>query len=198
MRKSRSNKNTVTRLYRGFTLIEVLFAFMFLAWGFMRLFEGQSNAIQTARESQGIIIASQLARMKMLDCKTELIKQGFSASSDFMREGDFSEEGFKEYTWVCFGTRIDVPAPNLDALGKKGPEKTGENGNSGGMTAFLGPVFTLLSSALGDSARELTTVVNWKLDQEEQEIRVTTHLIDTKIISSVMNMLPKIPNKDGQ
>ena len=175
----------------GFTLLEVLFAIAIMAMGIVFLMDAQSRSMRMAAKGRNIVLASELARKKLADCKADLVDKGFSFT-DYNEEGDFSDEGFDDFTWACYGTRFDmpVPSPELIAQGMKA-QAGGEMKPGGEMSAtMIAPFFGLLATTLGDSARKLTAVIKWKFGDEDQEMRVTTHVIDRAAVRKVFSVIP--------
>ena len=168
---------------KGFTLIEILFAFVIMAISVVVLMRSQQDSIQVSLEGERIIIASELARMKLLDCKFKILhdaKDGFSIT-DFSENGDFKEEGHPDMSWTCSAKRLNVLRPNLNALA---PNTAGQPGQGqGALLSILGPVFSMMTTNLGKSARELNVEVKFKTGLREEEIKLTTHVVNTQVFA---------------
>src|SRR3989338_3703895 len=94
------------------------------------LFEAQARSMKLAAKGRALNIATQLARKKLIDCKYDLLKKGFSLG-DYTSDGTFEEDGFKDYKWECHGLRFNMPPPSPDAITKA--MKIQQGGSSQGM-----------------------------------------------------------------
>lgn len=91
---------TAARKAPGFTLLEVMCAVAIIAIAFVPLLRAQSLGIRASGASQNITIATLLARSLMTQVHLENFPDlGFS-------EGDFSEQGYPNFTW---DTDIRIP-----------------------------------------------------------------------------------------
>lgn len=176
---------------QGFTLLEVMFAIALMAMGLIYLLDAQSRSIRMAEKGRSLIIASELARKKLLDCKADMLKKGFSPT-DYNEEGDFAEEGFDDFTWECHGTRFDMPMPSQDLIAQGMKAQAGGQTKPGGEmgAAILAPFFGLVANTLGDSVRELVTIVRWKSGEESEEMQVTTHVTEGTALWRVFSAIP--------
>lgn len=166
---------------RGFSLIEVMVALAILGVMLVSLFQIQASSIRLATEARNISLAVGFAKMKLLDCEYEVTKNGFSVAN-FTQQGNFSEFGYPNMSWSCHAYAFRPPSPNIDALSKKLSGAQNKVKEVGGNTsaAMLTPFFTMITNVLGDSVRELVTIVKIGDDSENSEIRLVTHLIDRK------------------
>ena len=176
----------------GFTLLEVLIATGILALSLSVLILSQGRSINLAREAQYLTIATDLARAKLGDCKAEVLKNGFSVG-DYSKNGTFENEAFAEFSWQCFSYRYDVPMPSAEMLaeGTKAQRSMMGGGGfgEGGMTsAIMAPFMQIISNTLGDSVREVVTIIKWNDGSGEESLRVVTHLID----KTAMNQLAQL------
>ena len=91
---------TAMRQETGFSLLEVMCAVAIIAIAFVPLLRAQSLGIRASGASQKITIATLLARSLMTQVQLENFPDlGFS-------EGDFSEQGYPNFTW---DTDIRIP-----------------------------------------------------------------------------------------
>ena len=79
-------------LKKGFTLLEVLIAMAIMGLSLVYLFEAQARSMRLAAKGRALNIATQLARKKLIDCKFDMFKKGFSVT-DYFSDGTFEEEG---------------------------------------------------------------------------------------------------------
>jgi len=183
---------------RGFTLIEVMFAFLMLAAIIGGLVAMQTSALRTANEGSLIVTATQLARKKMVDCKYDLLDQnkgGGFGLSDYKNDGNFDEEGYPDFKWSCEAPYLKIPVPNLDALGAKTNESGGVSTDP--MISMIGAIFGPLITAIGDCARELVTVVKWKYRNVDEELKITTHVVDREKFAQLVAAFPLPPGIGG-
>lgn len=185
---------------KGFSLLEVMIAMAIMGLSLVYLFEAQARSVRLAAKGRALNIATQLARKKLIDCKFDLLKKGF-AIGDYESDGNFEEEGQKDYRWECHGVRFNMPPPSPDAINKamklqmKGPESPGAGMD---MSAnMLAPFFGLISNTLGDSIRELVLIVRWKEGDIDEDLKIVTHVVDSKPISDLAAMLPDNPMQMG-
>jgi len=158
----------------------------------------QTGALRTATEGAQLITASELARKKMIDCKYDLLdlaKTGGFGFSDYKDSGDFTDEGFPDFTWTCEAPFLQIPLPNLGALGSKKADGGGETQDP--MMGLLGSVFGPLITALGESARELVTVVKYKNGKIEEEFKITTHVVLREQFARLVQAFPSLPFLGG-
>src|SRR5688572_11715630 len=80
------------RVRRGFSLLEVMVALGILTVSLIILAETQSSAVLLTNEAEKVIVASDLARMKMTEVLIEVERKGFQ-SSDMSEFGDFDSLG---------------------------------------------------------------------------------------------------------
>lgn len=187
---------------RGFSLLEVMIAMAIMGLSLVYLFQAQTRSIHLAAKGRALNIATQLARKKLIDCKYDLLKKGFSIG-DYEKEGTFEEDGYKDYTWECHGLRFNMPPPSPDAI-SKAMKIQGNGGNSATGGADIGanmlaPFFGLISTTLGDSIRELVIIVHWREQEVNEDLRVVTHVVDTKPMSDLASLLrTQMPAVPGQ
>lgn len=177
--------------FPGFSLLEVMIAMAIMGLSLLYLFEAQTRSMRLAAKGRALNIATQLARKKLIDCKYDLLKKGF-AIGDYGSDGNFEEEGQKDYRWECHGLRFNMPPPSPEAIQKamkaqsQGPEKMGMDFGAN----MLSPFFGLVSTTLGDSIRELVLIVRWREGEIDEDLKVVTHVIDPTPISNLAAMLP--------
>ena len=181
------------KLSQGFTLLEVMVALAILAGGMVVMLQVQTRSIEMAQEAHFLTVSSQLARAKLYDCETELMRKGFSIG-DFEEEGDFSEEGFDNFYWECHAYPMDIPAPGSDDISSAG--NSGDTDTSMGM-GMIAPFMENLGNALKDSIRELVVIVRWKNENVMDELRLTSHVIDKKAVNQFANVVRQLTSRFG-
>jgi general secretion pathway protein I len=178
---------------RGFSLLEVMIALAILSVGLVFLFQVQARSIQLASQAREITLATMLARAKLLDCQTDLLKKGFSIG-DYNESGSFSDDDHPDIYWECHAYEPEMPAADGgDVSSAFGGGAAGAGGgddanNDPGM-AFLGPILSQMSSVLGKSIRELVVIVRWGSGDDIEEMTVTTHVVDKQPIVGIAQML---------
>lgn len=185
---------------RAFSLLEVMVALAILAVGMVSLLQVQSRSAQMAIEARELTVATMLARGKLYDCETDLMKKGFSIG-DYDEEGNFSDEGYDKFFWECHAYKPEMPtgdvvgdaAGGLGALGMGGAadaaDAAGQPAGAEMGMQFMAPILQQMSSVMGDSIRELVVIVRWGEGQDAQEMTVTTHLIEKTAINQVSAMI---------
>lgn len=174
----------------GFSLLEVMVAIALLAMSFTMLILVQGRATKLASESRNISIATQLARMQLLECQRE-VKKDIASASDISLEGDFSEQGFPKFKWECHAPRFNMKTPSASdleqGLKKNSPESAKKD--VGATSTVSAPFIAMITDALGDSVRELMVIVRWMETTVEDELRVVTHVIDPTPMTALSRML---------
>lgn len=180
----------------GFSLLEVMVALVIMGMSLLAIFMAQTRSMRMAEKSRVLTVATELARMKLIDCKAKLSTTNFS-QGNFSEHGDFSEEGHKGITWECFSYPFDMPQPDQESLSKAMKAQSDGNSNQlGGMNMAAGamaPFFSLVSTTLENSIRELALVVRWKSGEFPEEMRVVTHIIDRTSLMLLTSQLPDQP-----
>lgn len=186
----------LNRLFKGssgFNLIEVMVALAILALSFTALILAQVRTTKLAISGRNITIATTLARMKLMECKREVKKQ-IAAISDFESSGDFSEEGFPQFSFECHAPKFNVKPPSASELDEGLKKRTGEASkekkpemNMG----LAGSIIELVTDNLSDAIRELCVIIRWKDGNADEEMRVVTHVIDTLPMGRLALILSK-------
>ncbi|HEY1098567.1 MAG TPA: prepilin-type N-terminal cleavage/methylation domain-containing protein [Myxococcota bacterium] len=188
----------------AFSLLEVMVAMAILSVGLVSLLQVQSRSAQLAIEAREMTVATMLARGKLYDCQTDLAKKGFSVG-DYDESGNFDDEGYPTFFWECHAYKPEMPVGEgvgdmgsaasalgmgtaSAAAGTAGQAGAQPQGADMGM-GMIAPVLQQMSSVMGDSIRELVIIVRWGIGADQQELRVTTHMVDKGPINNVANMI---------
>lgn len=182
-------------LRRGFSLLEMMVAIALLSMGLVLLLQVQARSIQLAQQAREMTVATMLARGKLLDCQTDLLKKGFSIG-DYDEEGNFDEEGYPTFYWECHGYKPDMPVADSGDItqafsgagGDGAAQAAQDQGTEMGM-GMIAPILSQMSSILGDSIRELVVIVRWGEGEDMQEMTVTTHVVDKTAVNAVSQMI---------
>jgi len=183
----------------AFSLLEVMVALAILAIGLVLLLQVQARSARLAIEAKDVTVATMLARGKLYDCQTDLLKKGFSVG-DYDTDGNFDDEGYPTFFWECHGYKPEMPtADSGDISGAAGSlglgaandaaSASGQNPAQEMGMQFLAPVLSQMASVVGDSIRELVVVVRWGEGEDRSELTVTTHVIDKGPVAQVSNMI---------
>ncbi len=181
---------------RAFSLLEVMVALAILSVGLVTLVQVQARSAQLAIEGREMTVATMLARGKLYDCQTDLLKRGFSIG-DYESEGNFDDEGHPTFFWECHAYKPQMPTGeggDLSSLVGGGAADAASAGGAANPAAdmgasFLAPFLTQMSSVMGDSIRELVVIVRWGTGTEQQEMVVTTHVIDKGPVNGVAALI---------
>ncbi len=183
----------------GFSLLEVMVALAILSVGLVLLMQVQARSARLAIEAREMTVATMLARGKLYDCQTDLLKKGFSIG-DYDEEGSFDDEGYPSFYWECHAYKPDMPTADAGdisgAAGKMGMGAASDAADASGQNPaqemgmqFIAPVLSQMSSVLGDSIRELVVIVRWGDGEDRQEMTVTTHVIDKGPVNQVATII---------
>lgn len=184
---------------RGFTLLEVMVALAILAVSLVAVLGINGGTVRSHAYAKRLTVATMLARSKMVDIETHFFHEGFTSDFDQTMEGDFSEEGWKDFRW-----RAEIVVPDVDPsmattlvtrLGEEllggfedeqeeasrasrmgGPEVDMRQATSGFEGMIQGQI-TQIVETLKTSLREVRLEVSWKDGNREETLDVVTHLL---------------------
>jgi general secretion pathway protein I len=150
------------RSRQGFTLIEVAIALAILAVVLVSLLEVQATSLNNASRARGLTIATILARSKMIDIEKKLFDEGFIVGED-TEEGDFEEEGHKDYTWKYRVVEVEIDLSSLSSMcGGFGEEvEEGSTAECESLLSGFGGPFESLTDELSRSLRVIEITVTW-------------------------------------
>ena len=184
---------------QAFSLLEVMVAMAILSVGLVSLLQVQSRSAQLAIEAREMTVATMLARGKLYDCQTDLMKKGFTIG-DYDESGNFDDEGYPTFFWECHAYKPEMPTGDgvgdmgsaASALGMGASADAAGSGQPQGADMgmnMIAPVLQQMASVMGDSIRELVIIVRWGTGADQQELRVTTHVVDKTPINNVSQMI---------
>ena len=188
------------RLRTGFSLLEVMVAIAILVVTTVILVEMQSNAALMTREAEWMVVATDLAQMKMAEVLLLMEEDGFT-DQDIYEEGDFDDLGdevldiefgraLDDYHWEWWVSQIDIGlAGDLAAMAgtlEKGgimSEESASELTEGGLPdlAAFGFSNEMMAERLAMFLREVRVRVWWGEDTEKaaedaNEVILTTHI----------------------
>ncbi len=184
---------------RGFTLLEVMVALGLLAAALMAISDLVGNALRNHAYARDLSLATLLARGKMAEVEEQYEDSGFKDFDD-EQDGDFEEQGHKEFQWLL---QVRKPEADLSAeqllglLAGVGGGSTQEilaklmgsaQASGGGPKMDLGPASALLAGmlqtqltafgeAIKKSLREVRLTVAWRDGKETHRFSVVTHMV---------------------
>jgi prepilin-type N-terminal cleavage/methylation domain-containing protein len=201
---------------RGFSLLEVMVALAILTVSMVLLVQTQSSAVVLTQEAEQVIVATDLARMKMADALLEVERYGFQASDqsesgefddfgDDLRNVEFGKE-LENYHWEYLVSEVDIDMMgDLASAAQSVPGLGGEDGMEAGgaagggamsMLGMLGIGPEVITEFLGPYVREVRVRVWWGEDSDEaeengQEVVLTSHLINPAGVVSLEQNIPQ-------
>lgn len=183
----------------GFSLLEVMVAFSLLALSFTTLFLVQGRVTRMAIEARNISVATSLARVQLAECSRE-VKKIVASASDFKLEGDFLEQGFDGFSFECHAPKFNMKTPSTSDLEKGIKSRGGKNeqAKSGQTSSVAAPFISMITNSLSDSVRELSVIIRWQDGDVEDELRVTTHVIDHNAMAILSRTLSQGAKSFGQ
>lgn len=184
---------------RAFSLLEVMVAMAILTLGLVSLLQVQARSAEMAIAAREMTVATMLARGKLYDCQTDLLKKGFGVG-DYNESGNFDDEGYPTFFWECHAYKPDMPTGEgvgdmgsaASALGMGASSDAASDAMPQGADMGMGmiaPVLQQMASVLGDSIREMVVIVRWGTGADQQEMRVTTHVVDKGPVNNVARMI---------
>jgi prepilin-type N-terminal cleavage/methylation domain-containing protein len=200
----RFQRKNIDAKLSGFSLLEVVVALAVLAVSFTSLVLVQARATRMAQRANNLSVATALARMQLLECKSK-VEKNISAMSDFSLDGNFALLGHADFTYECHAPKFSMHSPSDSAVEtglKKNALKKGNNQDLGASNQIVSPFISMITDSLGNAIRELTVIIRWKDNTVEDEIRVVTHVVDLAPISVLARTIgqgiensPKGPKK---
>lgn len=156
---------------KGFTLIEVMVAISILAISMTAIVGINVGSARATPEIKFYVIATQLARLKMIEFEAEMKKKGYSQFEEADYDGDFSDIDFDQWKWKAHVSKVELKLPSN--MG------TGENEKDKQMAGFMGYA-TIITDIIKASMREvkITVYLDDPDSDYKEELSVSTHLID--------------------
>ncbi|MBX3158719.1 MAG: prepilin-type N-terminal cleavage/methylation domain-containing protein [Deltaproteobacteria bacterium] len=135
------------RAPRGFTLLEVMIGLALLGLALTVLIQGAASSIYSAKESQMIGVATDLARGKMYEIEEKLLKDGFTDTNQSESDKNFDEEGWPTITYEYKVEEVELPS--YDDLQSMAQGKAAAGSGSGSGSGSPAGVDAFQNSALG-------------------------------------------------
>jgi len=142
---------------QGFSLLEVILALAILTMSLLVLVQSQAGAVLMTQEAERVIVATDLAKLKMSEALLRLEEAGIQ-TTEVVESGEFDDLGdeltnlefgrqFQDYHWEYTITEIDIQLAG-DLMGMMG-ELGGEEGGLGEMFGGAGGAAPDLGGASG-------------------------------------------------
>lgn len=207
------------RSRRGFSLLEVMVALAILVVSMVLLAQTQSSAVILTNEAEEMIVATDLARMKMTEALLQVEEDGFQASDQY-ESGKFDDLGddlldvefgkeLDQYHWEYLVSEVDIEmlgdlataAQSLPGLGPGGDDAgaSGAGAAGGGALGALGALGIgpdMITEFLNPYEREVRVRVWWGEDsdaseEDGKEVVLTTHVINPSGAVQLAQELPQ-------
>ncbi len=171
---------------KAFTLLEVAIAMSILIFALTALMGHEGIAIQMSDYSNRLSQAVLLMQGKLLDVEYKLIADGMDQLDD-CDEGDFSDEGYRNFKWKVCAYKLEMGEGVVDGLTEQvmamfagqgaGAMAGGEGGPAAEKTLMaqqqaamgVGMVPSLLKN-LEDKIRKVRVEVTWKDTISERSV----------------------------
>lgn len=147
----------------GFTLLEIMIALTIMTIAFAAILSSESGSIHSSVRSRELNIAAWLARNLMVESEHLMEDKPFNELSK--EESKNFPEPFQRFKWKREVRELKFPDFSL-------PEK------EGGMPEPIRIFIKTITKFLNDSVRELIITVSWPRGKGEQQITVSTYLVD--------------------
>lgn len=171
----------------GFTLMEVLIAFAILAVSLSILIGTQANSVQMNDRANRMAVAAMLARGKMYDLESELLRDGFSQTTQRDR-GTFRDEGFEHFRWSSEVEVVEISGraeqefvEGITAQLYGDGETEGVLSGASAVTQFLPMIIAQIPQIINDLSertRRITLTVSWDVGQGSQSFTVTQFVVN--------------------
>ncbi|MCB0327081.1 MAG: prepilin-type N-terminal cleavage/methylation domain-containing protein [Bdellovibrionales bacterium] len=171
-----------TRQDQGFSLIEVLAAFMILAISIIVFMENQSLALRLVARIDKQSKAVTLAKIKMAQTNALIENKGISVIKE-KESGEFEGEDNQDYSWTVY--RRNVPAPDFVSLMSSfmGGEEDSDQSQQLNQAA-QGPM-KAITDIWGKALREIEIEVNWKEGETDRSVTLFSHYVDDAALGQV-------------
>ena len=191
--------------HAGFTLLEVMIALAILAGALVALIHISASSSRATMRAAKLTTAVGLARGKMYDLEEELLHAGFQDTEEEI-DGDFSEEGFEDFTWEARIEKIELPSAGQVQQAMGALQGEGEDQEDGGlgmmdpsMMGGLGMIMTQferISAVLENAVRKVVLTVRWKTGKKEEQMIVEAYFTDPKAVDQSTGgggQVPELP-----
>jgi prepilin-type N-terminal cleavage/methylation domain-containing protein len=172
---------TMRRSDGAFTLLEVMIAVAILALTLTVLLSIVTRNVRATAHSRMTTVATFLARGKMVTMEDKLIEKGFQdvAEED---EGNFTEEGFPEFSWESSIEKIELPTDTSQkvqqAAGDTAQKKDPMQALTGMVGGMMGMFIEPIRVGLEESIRRVTLRVFWNEHRGEQSVELVMYMTD--------------------
>lgn len=163
----------------GFTLLEVMIALSILALALVALIGHEAIAIQMSDFSNRVSQATLLAQGKMLDVEHTLLKDAMDSLDD-CEDGDFHEEGFREFKWKACAYKLELQEGASEQMTEQfmamlggtglGAGADGQMSAAGGQIAQVAGAIPMFLQQLEDQIRKVRVEVTWTDAIEERSV----------------------------
>jgi prepilin-type N-terminal cleavage/methylation domain-containing protein len=185
----------------GFTLLEVMAAVAILSLTLTVLIGVVTSNVRATGHARLLTTATFLARGKIVSLEDTLIEKGFQ-DLDEVDEGNFAEEGFREFSWSSAIEKIQLPTDMAksaqqatgDLSQKKDPMQALTGMIGGLMGLFIEPVRV----GLEESVRRVTVRVFWtERGRPEQSIDVIMYVTDPAKLDLALSLGSAVAGGQG-
>jgi type II secretory pathway pseudopilin PulG len=191
---------------RGFTMLEIMISLVIL-FGALGLFLGSvSQARSQVDNAKALSIATNLARLKMVELEAHVRDDGFGLNDDEEDEGDFEDFEYtaKKWTWKSKIEKVELPPAQELTEAAQGSDLAGGGSGSGsgsaaggtgaagggmGMLGMLGQV-DMVKNVLEQSIRRVTLEVNYPMRGGDGKGRliVVAYFTDPKVVDATIQV----------
>lgn len=196
---------------RGFSLLEVMVALAILVVSLAILIETQASSAVITRESERVILATDLAYAKLNEAVMFVEEEGFKQVAEVSDNGDFDDFGdeasnldfkdeLEDYHWEYWISEVDLALAGdiagmaeelqgsgvIGGGGDDGPAPPGMaalGGEGGNPFGALGVSSEMITEMLTPYIREVRVRVWWGKDSDEAEERGDEVVVVTHIVN---------------
>jgi uncharacterized membrane protein YgcG len=163
-----------------------------------------TNNVRNTEHAKMVTTATFLARAKMAEIEDLVLKDGF-VDSDQEEEGDFGDEGRREFAWKTLIEKVELPADiaqQTQEAAQNATEQASDNplaAMAGFMGGFMSTLIEPIRVGLEEAVRKVTVQVSWhEPGRPEQSFKVITFMTDPAKLDLAVQAVGQPPGGTDQ
>ena len=199
--RARARARARAQSQAGFTLLEIMISLAILFGALGMYLGGISQARTQVDNAKMLTIATNLARLQMVELEAHVRDEGFGLNDDEKDCGDFEDYGYPEkkwsYCWVSEKVELPPAQEMTEAAGATAGEMGAGSGSSAaggggglGAMALFGQV-DMVKNVLEQSIRRVTLTVTYPMrgaEERKGKLIVVAYFTDPKVVDATIQM----------